>query len=159
MFELFFKYPATVFSKGKFVLLAGWPWWLLGIGILAVAVGLGWAVWKQRTVPEVRGGRSAVVWILQSLLVALLLLMLWQPALSVATLKPQQNIVAVVVDDSGSMATADEGGSTRKDRAASVLNGGLLQDLKDKFQVRLYRLSDHLERIDKLEQVTAQGTS
>ena len=35
---------------------------------------------------------------------ALLLLMLWQPAISVATLKPQQNIVAVVVDDSRSMA-------------------------------------------------------
>ena len=34
----------------------------------------------------------------------MLLLMLWQPALSVTTLRPQQNIVAVVADDSRSMA-------------------------------------------------------
>src|SRR5579872_205947 len=154
MFELFFKYPATVFSKGKFVLLAGWPWWLLGIGILAVAVGLGWAVWKQRTVPEVRGGRSAVVWILQSLLVALLLLMLWQPALSVATLKPQQNIVAVVVDDSRSMATAEDGG-TRHDRALRTLQGGLLKSLQARFQVRLYRLGAGVDRIASLTQLNA----
>jgi len=25
MFEFLFKYPATVFSKGQFVLLAAWP--------------------------------------------------------------------------------------------------------------------------------------
>ena len=35
--------------------------------------------------------------------------MLWHPALSVATLRPQQNIVAVVVDDSASMAVDDAG--------------------------------------------------
>ena len=40
------------------------------------------------------------------LLAALLLFLLWHPALSVATLQPQQNIVAVVVDDSSSMAIA-----------------------------------------------------
>jgi hypothetical protein len=35
---------------------------------------------------------------------AVLLLMLWQPALSVATLRSQQNVVAVVLDASLSMA-------------------------------------------------------
>ena len=52
----------------------------------------------------ISGGHVAV-------LAAVLLFMLWHPALSVATLKPQQNIVAVVVDDSTSMSVADEGGS------------------------------------------------
>ena len=59
------------------------------------------------------------MWLLQTVLASLLLLMLWHPALSVATLRPQQNIVAVVVDDSASMAQADEaGGATR--RAAAM---------------------------------------
>ena len=62
-----------------------------------------------------RGPRTAVVWILQSLLVCLLLFLLWQPALSIATLRPQQNIVAVVIDDSKSMATQEDGQS-RKDQ-------------------------------------------
>jgi hypothetical protein len=41
---------------------------------------------------------------LQTLLAALLLALLWQPAITVAELKPQQNIIAVLVDDSRSMA-------------------------------------------------------
>ena len=73
-----------------------------------------------------RGTRSVLVWLLQSSLVALILLLLWQPALSVATLKPQQNIVAVVVDDSRSMATKDDGVS-RRDQVVRVLNGGLFK--------------------------------
>ena len=36
-------------------------------------------------------------------LIALILFLLWHPALSVATLRPQQNVVAVLVDDSRSM--------------------------------------------------------
>ena len=102
--------------------------------------------------------RRASVWILQTALAALLLFLLWHPALSVSTLKPQQNIVAVVVDDSTSMTTDDEN-STRKEAAEKILNGGLLKALQEKFQVRLYRMSDHAERIDKLEQLTAGATA
>jgi hypothetical protein len=43
-------------------------------------------------------------------MVALLLLLLWEPAITVAELKSQQNIIAVLVDDSRSMAIADAGG-------------------------------------------------
>src|SRR5215472_15192839 len=156
MFELLFKYPSSVFSKGSFVFLTGWPMWWLAAGVLVAAILLGWLVWgRSRNSQRVGSARGAAVWILQTAMVALLLFLLWHPALSVATLKPQQNIVAVVLDDSASMSVADEGSSSRKDKAVSVLNSGLLSDLQSKFQVRLYKMSDHLERIEKLEQVTA----
>jgi uncharacterized membrane protein len=158
MFEFLFKYPSTVFHQGTFVLISGWPVGLLVLGVLAGGAGLGWLILKKRSA-RMGNLKSGFVWLLQTFLAAVVLFMLWHPALSVATLKPQQNIVAVVVDDSASMSVADEGSSTRRDRAASVLNGGLLQSLQDKFQVRLYKLSDHLERIDKLEAVTAQATA
>ncbi len=103
-----------------------------------------------------RGPRTAVVWILQSLLVCLLLFLLWQPALSIATLRPQQNIVAVVIDDSKSMSTQEDGHS-RKDQVLATLNGGLLNSLKSKFQVRLYRLGDHLERIENPDKLNASA--
>ncbi len=155
MFELLFKYPQEVFSRGTFVLLGGWPVWLLIVAILAAAAGLGYLVWN-RTGGRMAGVKSVTVWLLQTLLAAVLLTMLWHPALSVATLRPQQNIVAVVVDDSASMAQPDEaGGATRRAAAESVLNSGLLNALKDKFQVRLYRLGDHLDRFDKLDQLTS----
>ena len=158
MFEFFFKYPPQVFSKGSFVLLARWPVWILGLCILAAAAGLAFAFWRRRTqlAPSLRGLRTAAVWLLQTALVALLLFLLWQPALSIATLKPQQNIVAVVIDDSHSMSTLDSG-ETRKDQVLRAVNGGLLKSLQSKFQVRLYRLGDHLERIPTPNQITASA--
>src|ERR1700691_4646763 len=158
MFEFLFKYPRTVFAKGSFVLLSQWPVWTLAALLLVAAAGLGWVIWSRRRAiaPTMRGPRTAVVWILQSLLVCLLLFLLWQPALSIATLRPQQNIVAVVIDDSKSMAT-EENGHSRKDQLLATLNGGLLNSLKSKFQVRLYRLGDHLERIESPDKLNASA--
>ena len=44
MFEILFKYPASIFHKGHFVLLTPWPLWLLAIGILAAAGLLFWHI-------------------------------------------------------------------------------------------------------------------
>src|SRR5580700_5697395 len=156
MFEFFFKYPASVFSKGTFVFAGGWPLWLLAIAILAAGVGLAFFV-RRNTAKSarVKGGRSAVVWLLQTLLASVLLLLLWHPALSIATLRPQQNIVAVVVDDSSSMAVDDAGSGSRENAAKNLLNSGLIKDLQDKFQVRLYKLSDTVSRVEGLDKLTA----
>ena len=158
MFEFLFKYPPTVFAKGSFVLLGQWPLWTLALFLIAAIAGLGWVMWRRRrsVAPSMRGPRTAAVWILQSLMVCVLLFLLWQPALSIATLRPQQNIVAVVIDDSKSMGTVEDGRS-RKDQVLATLNGGLLKSLKAKFQVRLYRLGDHVERIEKTDQLNASA--
>ena len=57
------------------------------------------------------GLRPSAIWLLESAMLALILFLLWHPALSVATLRPQQNVVAVLVDDSRSMAIADAEGT------------------------------------------------
>src|SRR5258706_2195904 len=159
MFEFFFKYPMAVFSRGTFVLLGGWPRWVMWAGLIAVGLVLAYLMRRRAGgSARVNAVRQAAVWLLQTLLVALLLLMLWHPALSIATLRAQQNIVAVLVDDSASMAHPDEaGGATRRAAAVQMLNSGLLKSLQDRFQVRLYRLTDHLERFDKLEQLTSSA--
>jgi uncharacterized membrane protein len=159
MFEFLFKYPLSIYRQGTFIFLAGWPIWLMGLGVLAAAGVLGFLIWRQSSGSTRMGVvRRTSVWVLQTALAALLLFLLWHPALSVSALKPQQNIVAVVIDDSTSMTTNDEN-STRKEAAEKVLNGGLLKALQEKFQVRLYKMSDHAERIDKLEQLTAGATA
>ncbi len=160
MFELLFKYPASLFAKGQFVFLAGWPLWALGICLVLAAAVLAYPLWKARQQhAETLGGmRPAGIWILQTLLVTVLLFILWHPALSVATLRPQQNIVAVVVDDSKSMSFQEAGG-TRRDQVVQALNSGVLKNLEKKFQVRLYRAGASLERIEKPEQLTASAPS
>ena len=155
MFEFFFKYPTTAFAKGDFVFLARWPDWVLVAAIVLCAAVLGFFVWRRRgrMPPGLFGLRPAVIWLLQSCLAALLLIMLWHPAISIATLKPQQNIVALVVDDSRSMSIREDG-KARVDRAKAVVDGGMRAALEKKFQVRLYRFGQGLERIQQAGEVT-----
>ena len=101
MFELLFKYPASLFHKGQFVFLTPWPMWALPVLILAGAGILFWHVRKNHGM--LSGLRPVAIWGLEACMVALILLLLWHPALSIATLRPQQNVVAVLVDDSRSM--------------------------------------------------------
>ena len=160
MFEVLFKYPWTAFAKGRVVFLAGTPVWVLGV-LLAVAGGvLGWQLARRGRADNaaLRGLRLGAIWLLQTALIGLLLVLLWHPALSVAVLKPQQNVIAVLVDDSRSMALR-EGGRTRIEAARAALEHGLLAKLEQKFQVRLYSFRHQLRRIQKLEELRGEGAA
>ena len=150
MFQFLFKYPVPVFTKGRFVLLGGWPAWALAVLIVAAAGGLALLIrWRlRRATPELRSWRGWLIWGLQSALVALVLLLLWQPAMMVSELNSQQNIIAVVVDDSRSMRIADSDGKTREAAALAALNDSVLAGLQKRFQIRVYRLGRELTRVD-----------
>jgi uncharacterized membrane protein len=152
MFEFLFKYPRSVYERGHLALLGAWPAWLLVLLILAAAAGLAWLIRRRRAdaAPIMRGWRAWVIWGLQTLLAALVLVLLWQPAITIAELKPQQNIIAVLVDDSRSMAVTEDG-STREAQAVQALQNGVMASLNRSFQTRLYRVDDVPARIDSLK--------
>lgn len=154
MFEWLFNYPAAMFAKGQFVLLGIWPRWILALLIVLAGAGLGLLIWSRRAqfTSRMRGWRAGVVWLLQFSLAALLLLLLWQPAITVAELKPQQNVIAILVDDSRSMSIADSG-STREADAVKALQHGVLASLQKNFQTRIYTLDTHISRISNLAQI------
>ncbi len=156
MFEFLFRYPSPVFTKGRFVLLSAWPAWLLVVLIVAAAGALALLVrWKLRdAAPNLRSWRAWAVWAMQSAFVALVLLLLWQPAIAVTELNSQQNIIAVVVDDSRSMAIADSDGKTREAAALAALQDGVLSGLQKRFQTRIYRLGTGVTRVDALTGIT-----
>lgn len=160
MFQFLFKYPSSIFSKGDFVLLGGWPRWVLYLLVLATAVGL--ALLIRARLPQaaapVRNWRAGVIWFLQFILATLVLVLLWQPAITIAELKPQQNIIAVLVDDSRSMALADQG-APREALAVKALENGTLSDLQKRFQTRLYRLDTHLTRIEDPKELQGPPTA
>jgi uncharacterized membrane protein len=156
MFEFLFKYPPAIFSKGKFVLLSPWPVWLM-IAILALAAaGLFWNMRQRRAV--LSNTRSTIIWLGQTALIALVLWMLWHPAISVARLRPQQNVVAVLVDHSRSMGIA-ENGKPRLQSAEELLDGQLLPDLNKRFQVRLYGFGRDAVRVDQARTLTANDNA
>src|SRR5271167_4680048 len=160
MFEFFFKYPRSVYTRGQFALLGAWPKWMLVLLILAVAAGLAWLIRSRlaQAAPVMRGWRAWVIWSLQTLLAALVLVLLWQPAITVAELKPQQNIIAVLVDDSRSMALSEDG-STRQAQAVKALQNGVLDGLNRSFQTRLYRVDSVPARISSLNDLKPNAPS
>jgi uncharacterized membrane protein len=160
MFEFFFKYPRSVYARGQFAFLGAWPKWTLVLLILAAAVALAWLIRSRlsQAAPAMRGWRVWVIWGLQTLLAAILLMLLWQPAITIAELKPQQNIIAVLVDDSRSMGISEDG-STRQAQAVSALQNGVLASLNHGFQTRLYRVDDVPARIDNLNDLKPTAPS
>jgi uncharacterized membrane protein len=154
MFEFLFKYPLAAFHKGELLLLGAWPKWLLLVLILLTAAGLALVLrarWPQ-SAAILRNWRLGVIWLLESLTAAVLLTLLWQPALVVTELKRRQNIIAVLVDDSRSM-NQSENGSTREEQAIRALQSGVLAKLQQSFQTRLYRFDTSLTRVAELTQL------
>jgi hypothetical protein len=152
VFEFFFKYPRSAYARGQFAFLGAWPTWVLGLLVVAAAVVLACLIRSRlkEAAPAMRGWRSWVICGVQTLLVAIVLALLWQPAITVAELKPQRNIIAVLVDDSRSMAMSEDG-STREAQAVKALQNGVLDGLSRSFQTRLYRIDDVAARIDSLQ--------
>ncbi len=160
MFEFFFKYPRSAYSLGKIALLGAWPKWILILLIVAAAAGLAWLIRSRMSeaTPLMRGWRAGVIWFLQTLLAAIVLVLLWQPAITVAELKPQQNIIAVLVDDSRSMGITEDG-STRQAQAVKALQSGVMDSLNRSFQTRLYRIDDVPARIESLKELATSAPS
>jgi len=160
LFEFFLKYPPSVYSHGQFALLGAWPRWVLALLIVGAAAALAWLIRLRlaQAAPIMRSWRSWVLWGLQTLMAAVVLVLLWQPAITVAELKPQQNIVAVLVDDSRSMAIAEDG-STRQSQAVQALQNGVLDGLKKSFQTRLYRVDETPARIENLKDLQPNASA
>jgi len=160
VFQFLFKFPRALFAQGQFVFQSPLPGWTLWLLILAAMAGIAALIWRQVPKPASRLSlqRASVIWALQSLLVAVLLLMLWQPALTVTELQPQQNVVAVLVDDSRSMGIL-ENGTSREAQAVKALQGGVLAAVARRFQTRLYRFDSRLTRIADLQGLQPVGAA
>jgi len=141
MFELLFNYPLSVYRKGTFVFSSGWPAALLAASLLVALAAVAALLWRRRLPRK----RALVMGALEWGVLALLLVLLWQPALSVTVLKPQQNVVAVVVDTSQSM-----GLEQRYAQAKRLVEEGLAGELGKRFPVRLYQAGETPSRIDSL---------
>jgi uncharacterized membrane protein len=150
MFEFLFKYSPSAFSKGRVVFLTPWPVWLLALLVIAGAVALYFNIRTTRGV--LNNARTIAIWVFETAMVALLLLLLWHPALSIATLRPQQNVVTVLIDHSRSMAI-QENGSTRLAKAQEIWKDKLADSLKTRFQVRIYEFGKSLNRTGNIDQV------
>lgn len=149
LFEFLFKYRPLIYERGDFILGGSWTLYLALVGAAALAVPTlllySGARGKSRPIDRVvlSGLRVAAV--------ALLLFVLFRPALVISTVVPQKNFLGILIDDSRSMRIADTDGRPRSDFVQQYFgpeNGALLSELADDFILRFFRFSSDAQRID-----------
>lgn len=156
MFELLFTHPLWAYRTGVFAFASAWPLWVLVVSVLAVVTLIVASlvyVGRRRQL----GWRLLVpVGILQSLLAAAILCLLWRPVLNVERVRDRENVLAVAIDASASMAYGD-GDRSRLQEVAAALQNKTLAKLEDTFEVRLFSFAQTTTPLDSLESMPAPG--
>jgi uncharacterized membrane protein len=153
MFELLFTHPLWAYRTGVFAFASAWPLWLLVASILAAVLVIAATLWRRRQL----GWKLLLpVGILQSLLGAAILVLLWRPVLNVERVRDRENVLAVAIDASASMAYGDADRS-RLQEVAAALQNGTLSKLEDTFEVRLFSFAQTTTPLDSLESIPAPG--
>ncbi|MDY6983689.1 MAG: hypothetical protein SV422_11420, partial [Pseudomonadota bacterium] len=156
MYEFLFKYPQQAFADSEFVLASGWPLWLLfTLGAVGLALIAGFLIWKRASMKWWQLGMLGLV---QAAMLALVLFVIWQPALVNERLLPGENAVAVMLDTSASMALND-GGSTRMVQAQQLLTPEALAELGETYTILPYGFADGAEALPGFTQLPEPGTA
>ena len=159
IFQALFTYRPVVFQQGELRFDAG-----TGALVAATLAGLV-MVAAALTYRGVRGrGRlrdRIVLTVLRMAALAVVLVCLFRPTLIVRAAVPQQNVVAVVLDDSRSMQIPDWDGRPRGEFIKQQFGGPespLLKTLSDRFLLRVFRFSSTAGRIESVGAMTFGGS-
>lgn len=152
-FETFFKYDPIVYERGTLAFqMLNSP----GMFWLFAAVAVVGAILIYRSISN---HASIGLIVLRSITFVIMLFILLQPVMNIATVLPQESYFAVVVDNSQSMQISDEGDGNR--RADLLMNEmastNFFGRLGEKFRVRSYRFDREAERIDDMGRMTFEG--
>jgi uncharacterized membrane protein len=160
VFQALFSYRPVVFQEGDFRFEPTTASMVATVLVVAVVAG---AVLTYRRV-RVNEGRVRDRVILTGLRIAalaLVLFCLFRPTLVVRAAVAQQNVVAVLLDDSRSMMIPDEGEAPRADYVRNQFGGPdspLLKSLSERFLVRVFRFSSTATRMASPTDLKFEGT-
>jgi uncharacterized membrane protein len=159
LFEALFRYRPVVFQEGEFRFdLTSSSF--AATALVGIVVGVAVITYRRARVGEGRLRDRAVLTTLRVATLGLLLFCLFRPTLVVRAAVDQQNVVAVLLDDSASMQIRDQDGQSRAEfiRAQFGPDGPLVKALSSRFLVRLFRFSNTAGRLDKVSDLTVAGT-
>ena len=157
LFRLLFEYRPVIFRQGEFRLAPSTGSYV-ALAIAAAAVLL--------TVATYRGLHSRgrlrdriVLTALRLATLGVLLLCLFRPVLVVKAAVPQQNFLAVLVDDSRSMQITDWGTDARGNFVKQTFgkDSALVKALSERFVLRPFRFSSSASRLASTDELTFGG--
>ena len=152
MFEFLFNYTREDYSRSELVFTAGWPAWLPWLLMLVAGAGITWMLIRRRGSGP--AGQIAILGGLQLAMVALVVVVLLQPALRTEQLKPGENVVALVADQSASMAYGEP--ESRLDTARENL---LAAVAGSEVTPQFYALSAAARSVDSLSDLQPDGAA
>lgn len=159
LFRFFFELSPVMFSQGEFR-FAGTTGSYLAAVAIAVAAALTILSYRNAKGHGTTMQRATLAGIRLAIL-AIILACMFRPLLVVKAAVPQQNFVAVLVDDSRSMQIADVNGQPRASFATSEFGAtdrGVLKALADRFTVRTFRFSNAPARTMQPADLTFSGS-
>ena len=143
IFQALFSYRPIVFQQGefRFNVTTGS---LVAAGLVLLVVALAVFTYRRIRVNEGRLRDRIILTTLRIATLGLVLFCLFRPTLIVRAAVTQQNVVAVLLDDSKSMQIPDWAGKPRSEFIRQQFAAGdsaLMKSLSDKFLVRVFRFS------------------
>ncbi len=160
VFEFLFKFRRVLFQEGEIAFATPWPVVLL-VG-LALLLAVPAVITYSRAGGKTTVADRAVLATLRIAALGIIVVLLLRPVLVLTSVVPQRNFLAVLVDDSRSMAISDLDGSPRGDFARQQLDpleGPLLQALSERFAVRMFSFSTSPARLDDVQTLTFDGNA
>ena len=159
LFQALFSYRPVVFQQGDFrfdITTASF----VAAGIAALIMGA--AIFTYRSVGSHGRPRDRVVLtVLRMAALALVVFCLFRPTLVVKAAIPQQNVVAVLLDDSRSMQIGDWDNKPRAEfvrQEMATETSPLLKSLSERFLVRTFRFSSTSGRVNSVKDLTFGGS-
>jgi uncharacterized membrane protein len=130
---------------------------LLLVLIVATIVVIAASLWRRRFLGL---PRLLLIGALQAALAASILCLLWRPALNVERVRDRQNVLAIAVDNSGSMQSLDSGpeSKSRLQQAVAALQAGPLAQLAKTFELRFFAFSNTTTPIESLDALPVTGS-
>jgi len=154
VFEALFTHPPWAYRTGTFAFASDWPLWPLCVAIPAGAILIAVMLWRRRTLGW---GRLLTLGILQAALLGLVLCLVWRPVLNVERVRDRENVLALALDASASMAYGDESRS-RLQQAVTAMQGGPLEQLRKTFDVRFFGFARDTVSLPAIDAVPPPGT-
>ena len=151
MFETLFKYSPADYARGELIYAGDWPAWLVnGLFVTALVLVALLLIRKRKDTPW---WRLAAIGVLQLAMVGVVLWALMQPTLTTDRLRDGENTVAVVLDNSASMAYGQE--ETRLAAARRNLANVSPDGTASEFSLRHYELGAGVRLVDNFSTSTA----
>ena len=155
MFESLFSLPLQTWQTGQVFFASDWPEWLFAAAIATVGVAIAISLYRQRH--ELSFSKLTWLWIMQSAVATVLLVMLWQPSIRSENIVSSDNTVVMLLDNSASMVNA-EGDETRLQNVVAKLELDTLEKISSSFETRLYAVSEGIEPLATLQDIPEAGS-